>query len=132
MESKINVVKRDLRGLKKSSRAVKRLLEIQGLHYKRINALSHMEQTKEIVEATKKEKELLSALNITEELCKAQDVEKKYSTALSSLSTEDKAMVLDCYINGLPYWKIGMEYGFSEAGARKHIDTLVKKLSTLI
>ena len=125
MESKINKVKKDLRALKKSSHAIQRLIEVQGLYYKRVKALESFGGCN--VSSAEKESEL--ARRLKEEIAQSQELERKYMGAILTLDTSDKAMLLDCYINGMPYWKIAMEYGFSEEGARKHLDRLVKKIA---
>ena len=78
------------------------------------------------------ERKIVEALKIKESIEMAEELEEKYMSAVSSLGLRDKAMVLDCYLNGMPYWKIGMEYGFSEEGARKHLDRLIKKIAEKI
>ena len=129
MQSKIKMVKRELRGLKKSSHAVKRLIETQGIHFKRIKALEELPRSERVQALIEAAKGLIASLGIEEEIEKSAETQRRYNAALSSLSLTDKAMVLDCYIGGLPYWKIGMEYGFAEEGARKHLDALVKKIA---
>ncbi len=132
MENKINIVKKELRALKKSSRAVQRIIEIQGIHFKRIRALERLSDEEKAKELIKKERDIIDALGLSEHIEENEKLEKKYMDALNSLDTVDKAMMLDCYINGMPYWKIGMTYGFAEEGARKHIDAIVRKIAATI
>ncbi|MBQ7226540.1 MAG: hypothetical protein IJX02_08095 [Clostridia bacterium] len=132
MESKINIVKRDLRALKQSSHALKRLIETQGRYFVRINVLEAMPKDEKTEALLENERKIVEALKIKESIERAEELEEKYMSAVSSLGLRDKAMVLDCYLNGMPYWKIGMEYGFSEEGARKHLDRLIKKIAEKI
>ena len=132
MKSKINIVKRDLRLLKKSSHAVKRILEIQGLHFKRISALEKMEKCEENSRLIKREKEIIEGLKLKEVIAESEEIEKKYLAALASFHPRDKAMMLDCFVVGMPYWRLGMEYGYSEEGVRKHINALVEELAATI
>ena len=127
MKEKIYRVKKDLRALKKSSHALNRLIELHGLCYKKVKVIEALEG--EASALAEREKEIALALGIKAEILKSQALTGKYAAAIGSLDTEDKAMLLDCYINGMPYWKIAMEYGFSEEGARKHIDKIVKKIA---
>ena len=127
MKEKIYRVKKDLRALKKSSHALNRLIELHGLCYKKVKVIEALEG--EASALAEREKEIALALGIKAEILKSQELTGKYAAAIGSLDTEDKAMLLDCYINGMPYWKIAMEYGFSEEGARKHIDKIVKKIA---
>ena len=128
MKEKIYKVKNDLRALKKSSHALNRLIELHGLCYKRVKVIEGLDGKREGVLA-EREREIALALGIKAEILKSQELTGKYARAIGSLDAEDKAMILDCYLNGLPYWKIAMEYGFSEEGARKHIDKIVKKIA---
>lgn len=132
MESKINKVRKDLRALKKNSHAISRLIEIQGLHFTRIKALSELPQSDTIKSAIEREKELISALGLEKKISENENLEKTYLTVLNSLSLRDKAIMLDCFVNGLPYWKIALEYGFAEEGARKHIDAIVKRIAETV
>ena len=132
MQSKINKVKKDLRAMKKSAHAIERLIEIQGTHFKRIDALNSLPHRKEQEALVKCEMELISRLGVEREIEKSVEIEKRYSAAIGSLSLEDRAMLLDCYVSGKPYWKIGMEYGFSEEGARKHLGAIIKKIAGYI
>ena len=130
MENKINVVKRDLRALKANSHALKRLIEIQGIHYTRIKTLSSLPESEKIKKAIEEEKKLILALNLENQIAENVRLEEKYFSAMSSFSLKDKAMMMDCFIKGLPYWKIAMEYNLSEEGVRKHINSLIKKIAT--
>ena len=127
MKEKIYRVKKDLRALKKSSHALNRLIELHGLCYKKVKVIEALEG--EASALAEREKEIALALGIKAEILKSQELTGKYAASIGSLDAEDKAMLLDCYINGMPYWKIAMEYGFSEEGARKHIDKIVKKIA---
>ena len=132
MNSKIYKVRKDLRALKKSSHAVQRLIEIRGMHYKRIDLLSSLPKSPETDSLISKEQELISALGITKQLQECAELEERYLSAIYALPPCDKAMMLDCFVNGMPYWKIANEYGYSEEGARKHISALIGKIATTV
>ena len=129
MQSKINKVKKDLRAIKKGTHAIERLIKIQGMHFTRIKALGELERTEEIKRLIKGEEEIIASLGIAAEIEKNAELERMYTEAISTLPLTDRAMVLDCYVGGKTYWKIAMEYGFSEEGARKRIDKAVKKIA---
>ncbi|MBQ8146794.1 MAG: hypothetical protein IJ039_08415 [Clostridia bacterium] len=129
MESKIYIIRKDLRALKKSSRTIKRLIELQGIHFKRIRALEAMSNDTQAQALIEKEKEIALSLKLKEQIEESQSLEAKYMDIISRLDPTDKAMVLDCFLNGMPYWKLGMEYGFAEEGARKHIESIVKRIA---
>ena len=132
MKNKINKVKRELRAIKKSSHAIERLIQYQGLRFTRIRALEALPREKKRDAIIENEKELINALGIDKLVLENEEMEKKYKEALNALSPEDRAMVTDFYFCGLPYWKIAMEYGFSESGARKHLDRIVEKIAKVL
>ena len=132
MTSKINKIKYDLRALKKSSHAIQRLVELQGLHYKRIDALSRESNEKSSASLIEKEKQIINSLRVEEHIAENEALYSKYMEAISTLCPQDKAMVLDCYVNGMPYWKLGLEYGYAEEGARKHMEAIIKHLAQII
>ena len=132
MKSKINIVRRDLRALKSTSHAITRLVEAQGIHFVRIKALERLQKSKKTEELISKERELIEALGLAEQIEKGAELEKRYMEALSSLDLDDRAMVTDCFIKGEPYYKVAMNYGFSEGGLRKRIDRLVVQIAKRI
>ena len=132
MENKINKIKRELRAVKKSSHAIGRLIEHQGLHFTRIRALEALPKDEERDAIIERERELIEKMGLEELISQNEEMEKKYEKALESLSLRDRAMMKDCYFGGMPYWKIAMEYGFSEEGARKHLEKLVVKISKVV
>ncbi len=129
MESKVKIVRKDLRALKKSSHVIQRLIELQGIHFKRIKALKALSDDGQAEAIIEKEKEIMLSVRLKEEIEKSQSLEAKYMDIIGELDPIDKAMILDCFLNGMPYWKIGMEYGFAEEGARKHIESIVKRIA---
>ena len=130
MNSKIYKVRKDLRALKKSSHALKRLIEIRGMHFKRIELLSSMPASQETSALMSQEREIISALRIDQQIKESAELEARYAGAIEALPPHDKAMVLDCFLNGMPYWKLANEYGYSEEGARKHISSIITKIAS--
>lgn len=129
MESKIKKVRKDLRALKSTSHAIERIIEVQGIHFLRINALEKLPKNKRIEDLLAKEKEMIKGLGLEEQIERSEEIEKKYMGAISTLDVTDRAMVLDCFLKGKPYYKIAMDYGFSEGGLRKRLDRLVKQIA---
>lgn len=129
MKSRINKVRRDLRALKSSSHAIQRLVEIQGIHFMRINALERLPKSEKTTRLLSNEQRLIDALGLTEEIEKNEEMQNRYMAAMSALDLTDRAMVLDCYLKGEPYCKMAMTYGFSESGLRKHLDRLIAKIA---
>lgn len=127
--SKINKVKKDLRALKSSSHAIERLIEAQGIHFVRIRALEALPKSEKTKALVKREMEIINDLGLAQEIEKNEELERQYMGAISSLDITDRALVTDCYLKGEPYYKLAMDYGFSESGMRKRLDRLVEKIA---
>ena len=132
MKSKINIVRKDLRALKSTSHAITRLIEAQGIHFVRIKALEKLPKSKTVDILIEQERALAQDNGLAGQIEKSAELEKKYSRALSSLDVTDRAMVTDCFIKGEPYYKVAMDYGFSEGGLRKRIDRLIVQIAKTI
>lgn len=130
--SKINKVKRDLRALKSSSHAIERLIEAQGIRFVRIRALEAMPKSERITALIKKEREKINDPGLAREIEKNEVLERQYMSAISALDLTDRAIVTDCYLKGEPYYKLAMDYGFSESGMRKKLDRLIEKIAKSI
>ena len=128
MESKINIIRRDLRGLKKSSLVIKRLIEAQKLHYIRIEALNRLPKSQENDKIIEKEKAVIATLGVEKAIMESQGLIEKYSEAISNLLPLEKAMVIDHFIKGYPFWRLANDYGYTEESVRKKMDRILKKL----
>lgn len=129
MDSRINKVRKDLRALKSTSHAITRLIEAQGVHFVRIRALEALPRSKKNDSLIKRERELISALGLDNEIEKSSEIEKRYMDAIATLDVTDRAMITDCFVKGAPYYKVAMDYGFSEGGLRKRLDRLIKQIA---
>ena len=126
----INEVKKDLRELKKHAHAIERLQKAQKTHLARIKMLERMNQpeiTKEIIENELRHIEILP---LCKEIDSAREIEEKYMDAISALGPIEKSIVIDTYINGIPYWKVGADLGYSEEGVRKRLSKAIKEITT--
>lgn len=122
-------VKKDLNELRKLTHAIKALESAANTHKSRIKLLSSLVQTDKIKELVSKEEELLKNIYGADKIEKAQSLEKIYMNAIMSLDPTDRSIALNTYINGLPYWKTGLEVGYSEEGVRKRIAKIVKQIA---
>lgn len=132
MESKVKKVKRDLKGIKQNSRAVMHLIEVQGIHFKRIEAISALPKSEKNEEIIKKEKELISALGIEKMIEQSQRLESEYMNAISCLGEMDKALILDVITGGMTYYKLGVKYGYTEEGMRKKVNSVITALAKYV
>ena len=122
-------VKSDLKKLKKAIKVIDSVMEAENKHIKRLELLKFMGQddfTKEEIERTER---ILESLNASEYIKEANRIEEKYMSVINTLEPLDKTIILDGYINGNPYWKIGMRIGYSEEGVRKRVAKIVKEIA---
>ena len=68
-------------------------------------------------------------MKIDEYVRDANLLEEKYMSAINSLEPIDRAIILESIVNGTPYWKIGVAYGYTEESLRKKIDKILRKLA---
>ena len=125
----IKEVKKDLNELRKLTHAIKSIESATNTHKSRIKLLSSLAQTDKIKELISKEEELLKNIYGADKIEKAQSLEKIYMNAIMSLDPTDRSIALNTYINGLPYWKTGLEVGYSEEGVRKRIAKIIKQIA---
>ena len=120
-----------MRQLRKITHNIEVSLQVKERHEKRL-AILQQKSTQEFEEEISKIKQVLSTLKIEESIKKATALELKYSEAISKLDSLDKVIILDGYINGKAYWKIGRDIGYTEAGVQKRIKKIFEKLAILL
>ena len=91
-----------------------------------------MEKSDKATELIKKEQQLLSSLDFATKIDKALSLEEKYMGIIASLDPLDRDIIVDAYIKGLPYWKIGLNIGYSDEGVRKKISKITKAIAAAI
>lgn len=125
-------VKSDLRELRKITHSIAVAMECKQNHERRLEYLQSKTLSKEIAEEIRKVKEVLGSLHIEENIRKATALEAAYMKAIDKLEGFDKTIIIDGYVNGKPYWKIGRDIGYTEAGIRKRIEKAIEKLASLL
>lgn len=131
-EDKILTIKKDLRHLRKITHSIEVSLEVKTRDEKRLLLLESLTPNKEILDDIKKIKEVLATLNIEKYINKATELEARYISAINQLEPLDKMIILDGYINGKAYWKIGRDIGYTERGIQKRVTIIFDKLAKLI
>lgn len=129
---KVEEVKKDLKSLKNYTLAINKLRETQETHIMRIKMLEKMQKSEKVNSIIERERKLLSDLDIATKISEAQEIEEKYMKTILSLSPLDRSIILDAYINGQAYWKIGVAIGYSEEGVRKKISKIIKNIALSI
>lgn len=125
-------VKNDLRRLRKITHSITVALECKQNHERRLEVLRNGRQTQETIEEIKKLEEVLGSLHIEENIKKATALESLYMEAIDKLEGFDKIIIIDGYINGKAYWKIGRDIGYTEVGIRKRVEKAIEKLASLL
>ena len=125
-------VKSDLRKLRKITHSITVALECKQNHERRLEVLRNGRQTQETAEEIKKLEEVLGSLHIEESIKKATALESLYMEAIDKLEGFDKIIIIDGYINGKAYWKIGRDIGYTEVGIRKRVEKAIEKLASLL
>lgn len=128
----ISTIKNDLRQLKKTIHIIEALKGSQDRYIKRIEMLSRLAQTDKIKERIESTKNVMDLMNIEEYIEEANNLERKYMGAINQLEPLDRAIIVECFINGLPYWKLALKLGYSEDGIRKKADKIMRKLLKLM
>lgn len=125
-------IKRDLRQLRKITHSIEVSLQVKERHERRLEVLQQRKQSKEVSEEIAKIQQVLSTLHIEESIKRATALELRYAEAISKLDPLDKTIILDGYINGKAYWKIGRDIGYTEVGVQKRIKKIFERLATLL
>lgn len=125
-------VKSDLRRLRKITHSITVALECKQNHERRLEVLRNGRQTQETIEEMRKLEEVLGSLHIEENIKKATALESLYMEAIDKLEGFDKIIIIDGYINGKAYWKIGRDIGYTEVGIRKRVEKAIEKLASLL
>lgn len=126
----IEIIKRDLRQLRKVTRSIEAFMTMKDKHEKRLEYLSGLPPSKEVDEEKKRIDELLKRIDIQGYIVRATSLEEKYMAAIDKLDPLDKKIIVDGYINGRAYFKIGRDIGYTEAGIRKRLDKIFKQIQT--
>ena len=128
----VDIVKRDLRRLRKITHSIEVALQVKERHEKRLEVLRQGKQSPEVIDEIVKVEKVLSTLHIEENIKKATEIELRYVEAINKLEPLDKVIVLDGYINGKAYRKIGRDIGYTERGIQKRVTIIFEKLAKML
>ena len=128
----VDIVKRDLRHLRKITHSIEVALQVKERHEKRLEVLRQGKQSPEAIDEIMKVEKVLATLHIEENIKRATEIELRYIEAINKLEPLDKVIVLDGYINGKAYWKIGRDIGYTERGVQKRVSIIFEKLAKLL
>lgn len=107
-------------------------MQVKERHERRLSYLEREKPTKENIEEAKKIRKNLSSLRIDDIIKEATMLESLYMEAISKLEPLDRTIILDGYINGTSYWKIGRDIGYTERGVQKRVTIAIKILANYV
>lgn len=131
-DEKIAKIKKDLRRLRKITHSVEVALQVKERHERRLSYLEQEKPSKENIEEAQKIRKNLASLRIDDIIKEATTLESLYMEAISKLEPLDRTIILDGYINGKAYWKIGRDIGYTEVGIQKRVNKIIEILANLI
>lgn len=129
LDDKILTIKQDLRQLRKLTHSIEAYLEMEKRHKARLELLKMtLKQEISILEIDKIEK-ILKSINVKKHIEQASMLEEKYMKAIDKLDPLDKTIIIEGYINGKAYWKLGKEIGYSTTGIQNRIKVIIKQIA---
>ena len=129
LEEKYLIIKKDLHQLRKLAHSIEAYLEMEKRHRARLELLKTMpKQETDILEIGRIEK-ILKSINVKEHIEQATKLEEKYMKAIDKLDPLDKTIILEGYINGKAYWKLGKEIGYSTSGIQNRINVIIRQIA---
>lgn len=128
----IKTIKSDLRQLKKTIHIIDSLNETQKRYIDRIELLSKFAQTDKIKEQIETIKKVMSLMDIDTYIKEANEIEAKYIDVINKLEPLEKAIIIECFINGKPYWKVGNMISYCEDTVRKKANKIMRKMVNMM
>ena len=125
-------IKRDLRLLRKITHSIEVSLTVEKRHKERLEVLQKQEQTEEVKQSIADIEAVLATLDTAKYIQRATELESRYIEAINRLDPLDKTIILDGYVNGKAYWKIGRDIGYTEVGIQKRVNKIIEILAKIL
>ena len=125
-------IKRDLRLLRKITHSIEVSLTVEKWHKERLEVLQKQQQTEEVKQSIADIEAVLATLDTAKYIQRATELESRYIEAINKLDTLDKTIILDGYVNGKAYWKIGRDIGYTEVGIQKRVNKIIEILAKIL
>lgn len=125
-------IKRDLRLLRKITHSIEVSLTVEKRHKERLEILRKQEQTEEVKQNIADIEAVLASLDTAKYIQRATELESRYIEAINKLDPLDKTIILDGYVNGKAYWKIGRDIGYTEVGVQKRVNKIIEILARIL
>lgn len=125
-------IKRDLRLLRKITHSIEVFLTVEKRHKERLEVLQKQQQTEEVKQNIADIEAVLATLDTAKYIQRATELESRYIEAINKLDSLDKTIILDGYVNGKAYWKIGRDIGYTEVGIQKRVNKIIEILAKIL
>ena len=125
-------IKRDLRLLRKITHSIEVSLTVEKRHKERLEVLQKQQQTEEVKQNIADIEAVLATLDTAKYIQRATELESRYIEAINKLDPLDKTIILDGYVNGKAYWKIGRDIGYTEVGKQKRVNKIIEILAKIL
>nr|DAI27433.1 MAG TPA: Protein of unknown function (DUF722) [Caudoviricetes sp.] len=125
-------IKRDLRLLRKITHSIEVSLTVEKRHKERLEVLQKQQQTEEVKQNIADIEAVLATLDTAKYIQRATELESRYIEAINRLDPLDKTIILDGYVNGKAYWKIGRDIGYTEVGIQKRVNKIIEILAKIL
>ena len=125
-------IKRDLRLLRKITHSIEVSLTVEKRHKERLEVLQKQQQTEEVKQNIADIEAVLATLDTAKYIQRATELESRYIEAINKLDPLDKTIILDGYVNGKAYWKIGSDIGYTEVGIQKRVNKIIEILAKIL
>lgn len=123
-------VKAELKELRHLSHSINALMAVQKRLCERLEWLRAKSNVdKEEIEKTCRQ---IASINLTDKIRRSVLLEQKYMTIIWQLPSIDQTIIIEAFINGLPYWKVGQIVGYSQDGIKKRIPLALAKVQKLL
>lgn len=128
-KERIIAVKTDLKQLKRLSKSIEVVIATRERQVSRLKTLAAIAQTEEVKANIRAVQKILNGLNIEELWHEQLELVKKYNAAVNNLEPIDKAIIVECFLNGKPYWKVGQTVGYTERGVQQRVDNALRQIA---
>ena len=126
---KTEKVRADLRLLRKIGHNIDVLIGVRQRHEARLEMLKRERRS---IDEIRKIEAVIDGLQISQSIERATEIEEQYIRAINQLDPLDRTIILDGYLNGKSYWKIGASIGYSESGVKKRINKIIEQIALMI
>ena len=133
MKAKTEQVRRDLRRLRRVEHTIDVYMSLRERYNRRLEYLKSIKNlSQELNTEIQNTERFIESANIAEHIRRASELSERYIEVINKLEELDRAIIIDAFINGKPYWKIGKEIGYSERSVQYRVDEAIKAIARSI